>query len=328
MAIPLQTRLFWSALSRLGGVPITQLPPEQIRAASERRRRLIDLPGAAAVVGRPHPDVLITMKKGRGADGVDLPVRVYRPAGTVDEQLPLIVNFHGGAFVAGDPKQSEWWCSTIAYEVRAVVVSVDYRLAPEHPYPAAPEDCYAATAWAVERSADMGANGARLAVMGDSAGGNLAAVVAVMARDRGGPPIALQVLIYPAVDHVNSYPSEDENEFAPMLGKADLHVAPIYCPGREAEPYASPLFADHGGLASAFIQTAQHDPLRDQGTAYAEALRAAGVPVQLTNYVDGVHGYISIPGVQPCARQAVRDAAIALRTALDVPELGEHKRPE
>jgi acetyl esterase/lipase len=315
MAIPLQTRLFWAAFNRLGGTSILQLPPDRIPAARERRKGLIDLPGAAAVVGRAHPDVLISMKTARGPDG-DVPVRVYRPGGSVDDRLPLIVNFHGGGFVAGDPKQSEWWCSSIAHEVRAVVVSVDYRLAPEHPYPAAPEDCYAATAWAVERSADLGADGSRLAVMGDSAGGNLAAVVAVMARDRGGPPIALQVLVYPAVDHVNSYPSEVENGSAPMLGTADLKAAPLYCPGHESEPYASPLFAEHTGLAPAFIQTAQHDPLRDQGGAYAAALRAAGVPVQVTNYVDGVHGFISIPGVQPCARQALGDAAIALRSAL------------
>jgi acetyl esterase/lipase len=328
MAIPLQTRLFWTALSRLRGPSIIQLPPAEIPAARDRRKRLVDLPGAAAVVGRPHPDVLIGMKKGRGADGADLLVRTYRPTGSVDERLPLIVNFHGGAFVSGDPKQSEWWCSSIAHDVHAVVVSVDYRLAPEHPYPTPPEDCYAATAWAVERAAALGADGSRLAIMGDSAGGNLAAAVAVMARDRGGPKIALQVLIYPAVDHVNSYPSEDENEFAPMLGKADLQAAPVYCPGNEHEPYASPLFADHTGLAPAHIQTAQHDPLRDQGTAYAAALRAAGVPVRLVNYVDGVHGYISIPGVQPCARQALADAAIALRTALQVPELGEQKAHE
>jgi acetyl esterase/lipase len=328
MAIPLQTRLFWTALSRWGGPSIVQLPPDQIRAASERRKRMIEMPGAVAVVGRPHPDVLIGMKKGRGAGGVDLPVRVYRPGGSVDERLPLIVNFHGGAFVSGDPRQSEWWCSSIADAVHAVVVSVDYRLAPEHPYPTPPEDCYAATQWAVERAADLGADGSRLAVMGDSAGGNLAAAVAVMARDRGTPQIALQVLIYPAVDHVNSYPSEDENEFAPMLGKADLQAAPLYCPGSESEPYASPLFADHTGLAPALIQTAQHDPLRDQGTSYAAALRKAGVAVQLVNYVDGVHGFISIPGVQPCARQALGDASTALRSALQGPELGEQSRPE
>ena len=116
------------------------------------------------------------------------------------------------------------------------MVSVDYRLAPEHPFPAAPEDCYAATAWAVEHAGELGADGARLAVMGDSAGGNLAAVVSLMARDRGGPPIAAQVLLYPAVDMRNAYPSEDENEFAPILGKADLGVATSTAPDGRTSP--------------------------------------------------------------------------------------------
>ena len=115
---------------------------------------------------------------------------------------------------------------------------------------------------------------------------------------------------------MNSYPSEDENEFAPVLGKADLHAHEIYCPGRESEPYASPLFAKHGRLPPALIQTAEHDPLRDQGTAYAAALREAGVEVRLTNYVDAVHGYVSIPGVVPAARQALAEAISVLRAAL------------
>ena len=312
MAIPRQTQLFWAALSRMSGPSMTQLPADQIRAASDRRKKLVAMPGSALVVGRRHPDVYVSDKD---ADGVR--VRVYRPSDSVGQTLPLLMNFHGGAFISGDPQQSEWWCSSIAHDVRAVVVSVDYRLAPEHPFPAAPDDCYAATAWAVARCADLGADGARLAVMGDSAGGNLAAVVCVMARDRGGPPIAFQLLIYPAVDLVNSYPSEDENEFAPILGKADLHAHEYYCPGEEANPYASPLFADHAGLPPALIQTANHDPLRDQGRAYADALRAAGVPVRLTNYVDAVHGYISVPGVVPSARQALAEAVTELRGAFE-----------
>lgn len=316
MAIPLQTRIFWKALSRLSGMPLMQLPPEQIRAASDKRKKLIRLPGSAAIVGRPHPGVFITAKTAVGADGVELPIRVYRPSDAVDEALPLLVNFHGGGFIAGDPQQSEWWCSSIAHDARVVVVSVDYRLAPEDPFPTPAEDCYAATRWAAEHASDLGADGTRLAVMGDSAGGNLAAVVALMARDRRGPDIAFQMLIYPVVDFVGSYPSEDENEFAPILGKADLHTHAIYCPGHESEPYASPLFAKHEGLPPALIQTAQHDPLRDQGPAYASALRAAGVDVQLTNYVNAVHGYISIPGVVPAARQALGEAVTMLRSAL------------
>ena len=305
-----------------------QLPADQVRAASDRRRKLIGLPGAVLITGRPHPDVLASDKTAG-----TIPIRVYRPNGTVGEALPLIVNFHGGGFVSGDPRQSEWWCSWVSHGVRAVVVSVDYRLAPEHPFPAAPEDCYAATAWAVEHAGDLGADGSRVAVMGDSAGGNLAAVVCLMARDRGGPPIAFQLLIYPSVDMVNTYPSEDENEFAPILGKADLHAQELYCPGQQGDPYASPLFGKHEGLPPALIQTANHDPLRDQGPVYAAALQAAGVAARVHNYVDAVHGYISVPGVVPAARQALADAVDALRDALraeglERPDFREHKALE
>jgi acetyl esterase/lipase len=327
MAIPLQTQLFWRVYSRVGGRSIMQLPAEEIRAASDRRKWLVGVPLSNVVTGRAHPNVLTTQKTAGGVS-----VRVYRPADSVSEVLPIVMNFHGGGFVSGDPRQSEWWCSSIAQEVRAVVVSVDYRLAPEHPFPAAPDDCYAATVWAAENASDLGADGTRLAVMGDSAGGNLAAVICLMARDRGGPPIAFQLLIYPMVDMIGDYPSEDENEFAPILGKADLHVHEVYCLGGDsarADPYASPLFGKHEGLPPALIQTAEHDPLRDQGPAYAAALEAAGVPAQVRNYVDAVHGYISVPGIVPAARQALADAAAALRAALsESPDFREQKALE
>jgi acetyl esterase len=153
-----------------------------------------------------------------------------------------------------------------------------------------------------------------------------------MARDRGGPPIAFQLLIYPMVDMVNSYPSEEENAVAPLLGKADLHVHEVYCLGGDearSDPYASPLFGKHAGLPPALIQTAQHDPLRDQGPAYASALQADGVPATVANYVDAVHGYISVPGIVPAARQALADAAAALRSALsESPDFREQKALE
>lgn len=303
-------------LTTFGGPSMFQLGSNRVQAARERRRRMIALPGATVIVGRVHPDVHITDKSAKAADGRTIAIRVYRPNRTIDEALPLVVNFHGGGFVSGDPRQSEWWCSHIAAEARVVVASVAYRLAPEHPFPAAPEDCYAATAWAAERAASIGADGSRLAVMGDSAGGNLAAVVALLARDRDGPPITLQVLIYPCVEFDQTFPSEDENANAPMLTKADLQVYQLYCPDNSTDPYAAPLRATHENLPPALIQTAQHDPLRDQGSAYAEALQSAGVAVHLTNYVDGVHGYISIPGVVPCARQALTEVVSALRKAL------------
>lgn len=315
MAIPKQTAIFWRVFSATGGDTF-RLPPDEIRNASDKRIRISRLPGARLISGKPHPDVFVTEKAALLNDGRSVGLRVYRPHGTLDEKLPLILNFHGGGWVSGDPYQSEWWCTTIANSVRAVVVSVDYRLAPENPYPAAPNDCYDATAWAVEHAADLGADGTRLAVMGDSAGGNLAAVVSLMARDRSGPQIALQVLMYPGVEMIKQFASADENATAPVLGKADLEVWHHYCTEEQAvEPYASPLRGNHEGLAPALIQTAQHDPLRDQGIAYAEALRSSGVSVVHTNYVDAVHGYISIPGVVPAARQAVADAAAALRAA-------------
>jgi acetyl esterase len=302
-------RLLWTVLSRVGGTPVLQLPPDQIPAGRASRQKLVLMPGASLIVGRTHRDVRVEDTTLGG-----IPVRIYRPSGAGDP-LPLIMNFHGGGFITGDPQQSQWWCSSIAHDARAVVVSVDYRLAPEHPYPAAPEDCYASTVWCAEHASELGIDASRIGVMGDSAGGNLAAVVSLMARDRSGPQIALQVLLYPAVDMLNAYPSEDENEFAPILGKADLNVSDIYCPGREDEPYASPLFGEHEGLPPALIQTAQHDPLRDQGRVYADALRKADVDVRLTNYVDAVHGYASLPGVVPVARQALAEAVAAFDEA-------------
>jgi acetyl esterase len=222
--------------------------------------------------------------------------------------------------VSGDPRQSEWWCSSVAAQAGVVVVSVDYRLAPEHPFPVAAEDCYAATLWVTEHADELDVDATRLAVMGDSAGGNLSAVVTLMARDRGTPQIALQVLIYPSVELVDAFPSEDENEFAPILRKADLTAFSALYRGAAdgTDPYGSPLRGKHHDLPRALIQTAQHDPLRDHGTVYAAALRSAGVDVRLTNYVDAVHGYISVPGVVPAARQALAEAVAALRDALYV----------
>jgi acetyl esterase len=231
-----------------------------------------------------------------------------------------VLNFHGGGWVSGNLRQSEWWASSIAARSGAVVVSVDYRLAPEHPFPTPVEDCYAATKWVTEHADELGVDARRVAVMGDSAGGNIAAVVCLMARDRGGPHISLQVLIYPGVDFLTEFPSKLENADAPILGKKDVDNAHrLYfhgSSGDRADPYASPLRAKHADLPPAVIQTAQYDPIRDEGAAYAQALREAGVPVRYTNYVDAVHGYISLPHVVPAARQALAEAATAIREGL------------
>lgn len=318
MAKLLRVSVFWRLMTLVSGPSIFQLPPERVRAASDRRRRLTRMPAASIITGRARRGVTVSERDAALEDGTALPLRIYRPLTGGEAALPVVVNFHGGGWTSGDPFQSEWWCSSVAALVPAVVVSVDYRLAPEYPFPAASEDCYAATRWVAQHAAEIGADGRRIAVMGDSAGGNLAAVVSLMARDRKGPPITLQVLLYPAVDLVGEYPSERENAHAPVLTKADMDGATaLYCPdGQAGDPYASPLLAgSHAGLPPALIQTAQHDPLRDQGAAYAAALRDAGVAVRLTNYVDAVHGYISIPGLVPAARQALAEVAEELRAA-------------
>ncbi len=310
--------MLWRVLSTLDRTPLAEMTHQQVRAASNRRKKMIDLPGARLITGRPDRGASIEQAKALLGDGTVLPLRIYRPRAAPAESLPVVVNFHGGGFFSGDPRQSEWWCSSVAAQAGVVVVSVDYRLAPEHPFPTAAEDCYAATLWITDHADGLRVDGTRLAVMGDSAGGNLAAVVSLMARDRGTPQIALQVLIYPTVELIDTFPSEDENEFAPILAKADLAPSSALYRGAHdgTDPYASPLRGKHHDLPPALIQTAQHDPLRDHGTAYAAALRAAGVEAHLTNYVDAVHGYISVPGVVPAARQALAEAVAALRDAL------------
>lgn len=318
MAVPLRTKVFWELYRRAERFPVMQQPPERVRQASDLRNRMLRLPLASLLVGGTDAGVTATDTSAALPDGTTLPLRIYRPRGAAGP-LPVVLNFHGGGWVSGNIRQSEWWASSIAARSGAAVVSVEYRLAPEHPFPTPVEDCYAATVWVVEHAAELGLDARRLAVMGDSAGGNMAAVVCLMARDRGGPAIALQVLIYPAVDFLTEFPSKLENADAPILCKRDIDNAHrLYFHGSDgdrADPYASPLRAKHHDLPPALVQTAQHDPIRDDGAAYARALREAGVPVRYTNYVDAVHGYISLPGLVPAARQALAEAASAIRDA-------------
>jgi acetyl esterase len=318
--LPLRTAAFWSVYRLLDRAPVMQQPAHKVRAKSELRKKLFRLPVAWVVTGRPDRGVTIADTTLQLDDGPELPLRIYRPRVEGSEPPPVVVNFHGGGWVSGDVRQSDWWCAGVAAGAGVVVVSVEYRLAPEYPFPTPVEDCYAATEWVAEHGAELGVDGSRLAVMGDSAGGNLAAVVCLLARDRGGPRIGLQVLLYPSVDVGGDYPSKHENADAPILSARDLDNAPqLYLLGADADmkdPYVSPLFAEHSGLPPALIQTAQFDPLRDHGPAYASALRDAGVEVRLTNYVDAVHGYASLPGISPSAGQALAEAVDTVRRTL------------
>lgn len=246
-----------------------------------------------------------------------IPVRVYSPAGS--GKKPGLVYFHGGGFVLCDLDSHDATCRELSAGSDCVVVSVDYRLAPEAPFPAAPEDCYAATRWTAESAERLGIDADRLAVAGDSAGGNLAAVVALMARDRRGPAIVHQLLIYPVTSSTLDTGSYETNGQGYFLSRDMMrwfwhHYLETESDGES--PLASPLKAkDLAGLPAATVFTAEYDPLRDEGRAYAERLEQAGVATAYTNYPGVFHGFFAMTNEIPRARQAVDDACAALRNA-------------
>jgi acetyl esterase len=246
-----------------------------------------------------------------------IPLRIYTPEG--DRPKPGLVYFHGGGFVVCDLDSHDATCRELANGADCVVVSVDYRLAPEAKFPAAPEDCYAATQWVARRVDQLGIDSSRLAVAGDSAGGNLATAVARMCRDRGGPPLVHQLLIYPVTDHAFDTKSYRENGSGYFLTERMMRWFWHHYLADEADganPLASPLRADDlEGLPPATVLTAEYDPLRDEGRAYAERLQAAGVETRYTDYPGVFHGFFGMGRQIPRARQAVADACEALRKA-------------
>jgi acetyl esterase len=256
----------------------------------------------------------------RDLEAAGLPARLYRPSGAAG--LPLVVYFHGGGWVIGSLETADPICRALANVATCAVVSVAYRLAPEHRFPAAVEDAVAATAWAAAQAAALGCDPARLAGAGDSAGGNLAAVVALTARDAGGPALAGQLLIYPPTDMAGEYPSLTENGPGPVLTTEDMawfagHY--IRSAADRLDPRASPLrWASHAGLPPATIVTAEYDPLRDEGEAYAGRLRAAGVAVDLRRADGMVHGFWTLAALVPGAMSAMLATARAFGRALRI----------
>ena len=270
---------------RAGAPPLHTLSVAEARAAS-----------AAARVKPQNPESLARIEDRTipGPAG-DIPVRLYSP--NPDAQLPTLVYFHGGGWVLGDLDSHDPLCRALANRAQAAVVSVDYRLAPEHKYPAAAGDAYAAALWLAEHGTDWGADSTRIAVAGDSAGGNLAAVVALMARDRGAPPLRAQALIYPVTNcdfGVESYRLNGDGSVG-LSEDAMRWFWRCYTrsPAEAAEPYASPLRADTLlGLPPALVITAEYDPLRDEGEAYAARLERSGVPAELVRYDGVIHGFV------------------------------------
>lgn len=253
-------------------------------------------------------------------DASSIDLRFYRPLSSAPaEILPLLVFYHGGGWIAGDLEAYDALCRMLANRALCAVLSVDYRLAPEHPFPAAVNDAYAALVWAQQHAAELAIDGRRVAVGGDSAGGNLAAVTAIMARDQGAPPLAFQLMVYPAIDQCSERPSQRQFGRGYLLElEAIRYFQHKYL--RHAGDYhdwrASPLLReDLAGLPPALIITAGFDPLVDDCVAYAEHLQAAGVAVEHRCFVGMIHGFMTLGKMFAAADEAVDTAAEALRLA-------------
>jgi acetyl esterase len=300
-----QARAVLDRVARANVPPYSQLDVAEARKLyRETRGRLSAAPAEVARVEELD------------ADG--LRVRHYRPLGAEDgEVLPALVYFHGGGWTIGDLETHDVPCRELANLARCAVLSVDYRLAPEHKFPAAVEDAVAATRWTHAHAASLAIDPTRIAVGGDSAGGNLAAVAALVLRDAGGPPLAMQALFYPAIDLAADMPSHFELAEGYLLTRdAILWFTGNYVRGPEdvRDWRASPLrAADLAGLPPAYIVTAGFDPLRDEGQAYADALHAAGVHVTYECFEGMIHGFITMAGVIAAGHHALYRVATGLR---------------
>ena len=251
--------------------------------------------------------------------GGDIPARLYTP-GDLPDGSPLLVYYHGGGFTVGSIATHDNLCRFLAKNAELRVLSVGYRLAPEHPFPAAPADALAAFSYAARHAGELGAEPSAIAVGGDSAGANLAAVTSYQALRAGGPRPAFQLLFYPRTDSVNRHPSRDLFGDGFFLTDEDLDwFDEHYLPDRSAgaDPLASPLLAeDLGGLPPTYLATAGFDPLRDEGEAYGRRLCEAGVPVVARCHADLIHGFVNFIGIGRRFREAVAEAAGAVRTGL------------
>ena len=300
------------AMAAMNAPPMSQGTAESARTAF--RFMTVDMRRPESVIPvKETEDVTIPV------DGAEIAARIYRP--DTSGPTPTVVFVHGGGFVIGDIETHDNQARSICAGADAVVVSIDYRLAPELPWPTAVHDSYAAVRWAADRIDTLGGDAARLAVAGDSAGGNISAVLALLCRDKG-PQLAAQLLIYPAadMDPDGPYPSRVENAEGYFLTADDMVWFRDHYLGSSTDftdPLLSPLKAgDLAGLPPAVVATAEFDPLRDEGNAYAEALRTAGVEVDATCYPGMIHGFFDMAPFSAGARAATDDAIARFRTLL------------
>lgn len=292
MPVDPQIQPMVDASEAMMGLDVAILQPSMLRDAAEQTAMPFTM-----------PDIAATADYSISGQGGAIPVRLYRPQ--IEGDLPAIVFFHGGGWVVGTIDQYEHLARVLAVETGCAVLSVGYRLAPECPYPAGLEDCYAAVEWLAASAAELGVDASRLAVAGDSAGGNLAAAVALLARDRAGPKLRHQLLFYPVTDRCCDTVSYKENDRYFLTPDMMRWFWKQYVGDRAAAatPFAAPAdFSDLAGLPPATVITAEFDPLRDEGEAYAHALANAGVPANLVRAPGMIHGFIVMWGMVDAAR--------------------------
>lgn len=313
--IPLPMRLVGAIQRRSASISTMDL------AQIERNQALVlpRNPVVSLLLGGLQRGVRVAEREIAGPDA-PLLLRIYTPAQARAGARPLIVYFHGGGWVLGSVQLGDWICSTVARDVDAVVVSVEYRLAPKHKFPHAVDDSYAALLWCGAHAAELGADANRIGVMGESAGGNLAAVTTLLAQAHSGPQIRHQALIYPATDLAMPFESRRVTGETLILSADDMQAFRSHYLGEGVDAMdwrLSPLHApNHHGLPPALIVVAGHDPLYDDGVLYAEKLTAAGVAVSLKEYPAMPHGFVSFPHLARDAKAAVREVTRAQREAL------------
>ncbi|HZO75046.1 MAG TPA: alpha/beta hydrolase [Ktedonobacteraceae bacterium] len=285
--------------------PISEQTPDQLRQAQRQEM---------AEYGAPEPVAHVENRTIPGPGG-EIPIRIYTPQGS--GPFPLLVYFHGGGWVVCDLDTHDGICRSLANRAGCVVVAVDYRLAPEHKFPAAPEDCFAATKWVAANAAAINGDANRIAIGGDSAGGNLTAVITQMARDQGGPSLIFQLMNCPCTDFSMTAPSIERNGAGCGLDKEDMIWFMNHYLNNESErtdPLASPLLAkDLSGLPPALIIVAEYDLLCDEGEQYGQRLKEAGVPVTISCYEGMIHGFIGTP--LDLEERGMNECAAALRAA-------------
>ena len=310
MPVDPQAQMLLDQLAAVEAPSIEDMTIEEARTTFRAFGSMMPVPETAHVNDHQVP-----------VDGGEITVRVFHPL-EYDKYnpLPVLVWFHGGGFTVGDLATSDATAAEVANATGCVVANVDYRLAPEHRFPTPLEDCYAAVQWVVDASGDLGVDPARLAVGGDSAGGNLAAAVCLLARELGGPAIRFQVLVYPCVDPRRSYQSYRENAEGYLLTASVMEWFWANYLGDDTDPetpLAAPLYAsDLSGLPDALVITAEYDPLRDEGEAYAERLKQAGVMVEASRYDGQIHGFVGLYGMLDAGRKGIDEISRALRGAL------------